>query len=36
MRGLEELFERNRAWAAARVAQDPRFFTELAGHQSPE
>lgn len=36
MAGLDELFERNRAWAAARVATDPRFFTELAGHQSPE
>ncbi|HET7368262.1 MAG TPA: carbonate dehydratase [Gaiella sp.] len=36
MRGLEELFARNRAWAAARVAEDPQFFTELAGHQSPE
>ncbi len=36
MRGLEELFARNRAWAAARVAEDPQFFTELACHQSPE
>jgi carbonic anhydrase len=36
MRGLEELFARNRAWAAARVAEDPQFFTELAGHQSPD
>jgi len=36
MRGLGELFARNRAWAAARVAEDPQFFTELAGHQSPE
>jgi carbonic anhydrase len=34
--GLEELFERNRAWATATVARDPGFFTELARHQSPE
>jgi carbonic anhydrase len=34
--GLEELFERNRAWATAIVARDPGFFTELARHQSPE
>ncbi len=36
MAGLEELFERNRAWATATVARDPGFFTELARHQSPE
>ena len=36
MRGLGELFARNKGWAAARVAEDPQFFTELAGHQSPE
>ena len=35
MTGLEGLFERNRAWAAARVADDPGFFSELARHQSP-
>jgi carbonic anhydrase len=34
--GLEDLFERNRAWATATVARDPGFFTELARHQSPE
>jgi carbonic anhydrase len=34
--GLAELFERNRAWAAAIVASDPGFFAELAEHQSPE
>jgi carbonic anhydrase len=33
---LAELFERNRAWAAAMVATDPEFFAELAKHQSPE
>jgi len=36
MAGLSELFERNRAWAAAMVAGDPKFFAELAEHQSPE
>jgi carbonic anhydrase len=34
--GLEELFERNRAWAAATVAHDPGFFTALAERQTPE
>jgi carbonic anhydrase len=34
--GLDELFERNRAWAAATVADDPDFFTRLAEQQSPE
>jgi carbonic anhydrase len=33
---LAELFERNRAWAAAMVAEDPDFFTELAKRQTPE
>jgi carbonic anhydrase len=32
--GLEELFERNRAWAGAMVADDPDFFSELATHQA--
>lgn len=32
----EELFERNRNWAAARVAEDPNFFKSLASQQSPE
>ena len=35
MTGLEALFERNRAWAAAMVADDPDFFTSLAQQQSP-
>lgn len=35
MAGLDELFERNRAWAAAMVAGDPRFFEKLATQQSP-
>jgi len=34
--GLQELFERNRAWAAAMVAGDPGFFTDLAERQTPE
>jgi carbonic anhydrase len=33
---LAELFERNRAWAAAMVADDPGFFTGLAERQAPE
>jgi len=34
--GLDELFARNRAWAAATVAAEPGFFAELARRQSPE
>jgi len=33
--GLAELFERNRTWAAAMVADDPGFFAGLAERQSP-
>jgi carbonic anhydrase len=33
---LAELLERNRAWAAAMVADDPGFFAGLAERQSPE
>jgi carbonic anhydrase len=33
---LDELFERNRVWAAAMVAQDPGFFTDLAERQTLE
>jgi carbonic anhydrase len=36
MVGIEELFERNRAWAASMVAGDPGFFTALADKQTPE
>src|SRR3954453_2064134 len=32
----EELFQRNRDWAAATVARDPNFFKTLAAQQSPE
>jgi carbonic anhydrase len=33
---LSHLFDRNRAWAEARVASDPGFFAGLAERQSPE
>ena len=36
MAGLDELLERNREWAAATVADDPKFFTALVERQSPE
>ena len=32
---LAPLFTNNRAWAAQRVAQDPGFFSRLAGQQAP-
>ncbi len=35
-RGLEGLFDNNRAWAAEVKASDPAFFEKLAGQQSPE
>jgi carbonic anhydrase len=34
--GLGELFANNRVWAAARLADDPGFFTGLAERQTPE
>ncbi|MCZ7590027.1 MAG: carbonate dehydratase [Gaiella sp.] len=36
MAGLEELFERNRTWAAEMVERDPAFFTALAERQTPD
>ena len=36
MPGLDELFERNRAWAESMVADDPAFFSNLARRQTPE
>jgi carbonic anhydrase len=33
---ISELFERNRAWAAAMIADDPDFFASLAERQAPE
>ena len=32
---LTELFDNNRRWAAARVADDPQFFTRLSEQQAP-
>jgi carbonic anhydrase len=34
--GLDDLFARNRAWAAEMVAGDPQFFSDLAERQTPE
>src|SRR6476661_1317235 len=36
MGDLAELFERNRAWAAERVAENPGFFSDLLERQAPE
>ena len=36
MRHLPDVFERNRAWAAERVAADPGFFSRLAHIQRPD
>jgi len=33
---LQELFDRNRAWASATEASDPGFFTRLLKQQSPQ
>ncbi|MFJ7566999.1 carbonate dehydratase [Herminiimonas sp. NPDC097707] len=33
---LEQLFQKNRAWAAEKVTKDPDFFVKLAAQQSPE
>ena len=35
MCSLDGLFANNRAWANQRVADDPEFFTRLAGQQAP-
>ncbi len=35
MCSLDGLFANNRAWVARRVADDPAFFSRLAGQQSP-
>ncbi|MES2758259.1 MAG: carbonate dehydratase [Pseudomonadota bacterium] len=32
----DELFQRNKDWAAARVAEDPTYFKSLAAQQTPE
>jgi carbonic anhydrase len=36
MKPLEDLFERNRAWAAAIKARDPDFFSSLSKQQAPQ
>ncbi len=36
MPGIEDLFERNWAWAAEMVARDAEFFAALVDRQSPE
>ena len=36
MKYLSDVFERNRAWAAERLAGDPEFFSRLAHIQRPE
>lgn len=36
MRFLPELFARNREWAAARIAADPRYFARLCEIQRPD
>ena len=36
MSGLADLFERNRTWAAAKVAENPGFFADLLERQAPE
>src|SRR5688572_7681281 len=36
MSSLDHLLENNRVWAAARVAEDPEFFSRLTAQQSPE
>jgi len=36
MTKLDTLLENNRAWARQRTAEDPEFFSRLAGQQHPE
>lgn len=36
MSKIDELLDRNKAWSAAVSAQDPEFFSRLAGQQAPE
>lgn len=33
---IEDLFKRNRAWAAERKSEEPEYFTRLAALQAPE
>ena len=32
----EVIFENNRKWVASKIAQDPKFFEELAKTQNPD
>jgi carbonic anhydrase len=36
MRKLQHLFDKNREWAAAIVAEEPRFFEDLSKQQHPD
>ena len=36
MRKLQPLFDKNREWAAAIVAEEPRFFEDLSKQQNPD
>jgi carbonic anhydrase len=36
MSSLDHLLENNRVWAAARVAEDPEFFSRLVAQQTPQ
>ena len=36
MSSLDHLLDNNREWAAARVAEDPEYFSRLVAQQSPE
>ncbi|HEY7643821.1 MAG TPA: carbonate dehydratase [Hyphomicrobiales bacterium] len=36
MSDLEEILERNKAWARGRIEEDPQYFTRLTGLQAPE
>ena len=36
MSDLADLFARNRAWAASKTAENPRFFADLLERQAPE
>ncbi len=36
MEYLPDVFERNRTWAAARIAEDPEYFTRLVHIQRPD
>jgi hypothetical protein len=35
-KGLDYIFEKNRAWQAAKIADDPEFFTKLGSIHTPD